>query len=80
MKNFNGYALFDHIRHPKIRTYNRVNVYMNVRDRHGIEVGRNYLNQFKRREQFEIFEMLKEINQIGYEQYRRDIMRERNVA
>lgn len=80
MKNFNGYALFDHIRNPTLRTYNRINVYLNVKERHGIEVGRNYLKQFKRNEQMSIFSMLRQIEDVGYEQFRRNIMRERNAV
>jgi len=78
MKNFNGYGLFYDVRNYTTRVYNRVNVYMNVRDRHGIEVARNYLRKFNRREQVELFKMMTHIKVVGYEQFRRDVFRARN--
>lgn len=75
MKNFNGYGLFMDIRDPNLRTYNRVNVYLNVKDRHGNEVGRNYLKQFKKNELLEIFSMMAEMRRTGFEQFRRNFMR-----
>lgn len=79
MKNFNGYALFDHVRDPNLRTYNRINVYLNVKERHGQEVGRNYLRQFDRNEQWAILTMLADIYRVGYEQFRRNMMRNVNA-
>ncbi len=75
MKNFNGYGTFDYIMDPNLRTYNRVNTYLNVKDRHGKDVGRNYLKQFKRNDILEIHSMMLDINRVGFEQYRRNFMR-----
>lgn len=75
MKNFNGYGLFDDIRDVNLRTYNRINVYLNVKERHGPEVGQNYLKQFKKNELLSIFSMMAEMHRTGYEQFRRDFMR-----
>ncbi len=77
MKNFNGYGLFYNIRNKDLRTYNRINVYLNVRERHGNEVAKNYLKKFNRKEQWYIYAMLNEMKQVGYEQYRRDVLRAR---
>jgi hypothetical protein len=79
LKNFNGYAVFDYVKNPTLRTYNRINVYLNVKERHGNDVGKNYLKQFNRNEQLEIFSMLRQMAEIGYEQFRRNLIRERNA-
>lgn len=78
MKSFNGYGLFYDVRNYQLRTYNRINVFLNVRDRHGVHVARNYLKKFSRKEQISILNMMKDITATGYEQYRRDIFRARN--
>jgi hypothetical protein len=75
LKNFNGYALFDNIRDTNLRTYNRINVYLNVKERHGPDVGRSYLKQFKKNEMLEIYSMMSEMHRVGFEQFRRDFMR-----
>lgn len=79
MKNFNGYGLFYDIKNEPLRTYNRINVYLNIRERHGDYVAHNYLRKFNRPEQVSIFKTMKRIKDIGYEQYRRDFIRARNA-
>lgn len=78
--NFNGYELFNHIKNTNLRTYNRVNTYLSIVDRHGKEVGKKYLKKFERNEQLSILSMMGSINREGYEQFRRDFIRERNAA
>lgn len=77
--NFNGYELFHHIKNIPLRDYNRVNTYLNVIDRHGKEVGQKYLKKFNKKDQWAILIMMAQIADIGYEQYRRNFMRERNA-
>lgn len=77
--NFNGYELFHHVKNTPLRNYNRVNTYLNVVDRHGKEVGQKYLKKFNRNDQWAILTMMAEIYKIGYEQFRRNFMRERNA-
>ena len=77
--NFNGYELFNHIKNIPLRDYNRVNTYLNVVDRHGKEVGQKYLKKFNRNDQLSILSMMGDIYETGYEQFRRNFMRERNV-
>lgn len=79
MKNFNGYGLFYDVRNTTIRTFNRINVFLNVKERHGHHVAHNYLKKFRRHDQISIFNMMKEINRVGYEQFKRNVMRERNA-
>lgn len=77
--NFNGYSLFNDVRNPILRSYNRANTYLNIKDRHGIEVGRRYLKRFDRNAQLGILSMMKRIFTDGYEQTRRNIMRANNA-
>lgn len=77
--NFNGYELFHHVKNAPLRNYNRVNTYLNVVDRHGKEVGQKYLMKFNRNDKLAIFTMMAQIARTGYEQFRRDFMRERNA-
>lgn len=77
--NFNGYDFYYHIRDAKLRSYNRINTYMNIIERHGLEVGKRYLRKFNRDDKITIFKMMKEINGTGFEQYRRNFMRMRNA-
>lgn len=77
--NFNGYELFHHIKDAPLRTYNRVNTYLSILDRHGKEVGKSYLKKFDRKAQLSIFETMKKIDDVGFEQYRRDFTRTRNA-
>ncbi len=77
--NFNGYELFFHIKNPNLRTYNRINTYLNVVERHGKEVGRKYLKKFSKNDKLAIFSMLKDMYEEGFEQYRRNFIRERNA-
>lgn len=77
--NFSGYDLFHHVKNTPLRNYNRVNTYLNVVDRHGKEVGQKYLKKFNRNDQWAILTMMAEIYEIGYVQFRRNFMRERNA-
>lgn len=77
--NFNGYSLFTEVRNPVIRAYNRANTYLNIKDRHGIEVGKKYLKKFDRNGQLGIYSIMHRIFIDGYEQTRRNIMRANNA-
>lgn len=77
--NFNGYGLFNDIRDDQLRTYNRINVFLNIRDRHGPHVSHGYLRKFSRPDQINIFKMMSQIKITGYEQFRRNLIRERNA-
>lgn len=72
MSNF---EMFHHVRNPALRTYNRINNYLTIRDRHGKEAARNYLRKFNSAAQGHIFRMMCKINNVGYEQFRRDFVK-----
>lgn len=75
MSNFSGYEMFHHVRNPALRTYNRINTYLTIRDRHGKDVGKNYLRKFNPAAQGHIFSMMAKIHNVGYEQFRRDFVK-----
>jgi len=72
---FNGYGLFKDILNPTLRSWNRINVFLNIRQNHGSVVAKNYLKKFHRNEQLAIYTMMNRIHQDGYEQVRRNISR-----
>ena len=77
--NFNGYSLFNEIRNPTLRSYNRANTYMNIKDRHGPEVGKRYLKKFGKTDLLSIYSIMVTIARDGFEQTRRNFMRTRSI-
>lgn len=73
--NFNGYSLFNEIRNPILRSYNRANTYMNIKERHGKEVGMKYLKKFDHNGKLGIFSVMSVIARDGFEQTRRNLIR-----
>ena len=78
--NFNGYSLFNEVRKPVLQAYNRANTYMNIKERHGSEVGKRYLKKFDRAGKIAIYSIMSQINEIGYEQARRNLIRTGRIA
>jgi hypothetical protein len=77
--NFNGYSLFTEVRNPVLRSYNRANTYLNIKDRHGVEVGKRYLKKFDRNGLLGLYSIMSLIAKDGFEQTRRNIMRANNA-
>jgi len=77
MKNsFMNYPLFNDVRNPVLRSYNRANIYINIKERHGSVPAERYLKKLGRNALLEVFTMMKRIHTDGYEQTRRNVMRE----
>jgi len=76
MSEFLGYPLFNNVRNPVLRAYNRANIYINIKERHGSVPAERYLKKFDRNGLLSLFTMMKRINTDGYEQTRRNVMRE----
>lgn len=78
---YGGYPLFNEIKNPTLRTWNRVNVIYNMKEflrNNALAV--KYAQQFTRNEQLAIHTMLLEIYRYGYEATRRTIIRGLNAA
>lgn len=72
-----SYGTFNDVRNYKLRAWNRINTYLNIKDKFGSYVAKNYLKKFKRSEQINIFIIMKRINEEGFENVRRQFIRER---
>lgn len=75
MNEYLGYPLFNKVRKPNLRTFNRVNTFLNIKDRHGSVPANRYLQKIDREGQIDIYKMMKQVNEIGFEQVRRDLNR-----
>lgn len=72
---FLGYPLFNKIRNPNLQAYNRANIYMNIKERHGTVPAERYIKKLDRNGQLGVLTMMGRFHRDGYEQTRRDIMR-----
>lgn len=75
MNEYLGYPLFNKLRKRNLRTFNRVNVFLNIKERHGSVLANRYLTKIDRDGQIDIYKMMKRINKDGFEQVRRDLNR-----
>jgi hypothetical protein len=78
-KNFNGYEFFNEVRNPNLRSYNRVNTFLNIRERHGPVIAHRYLEKFDRASKISMFKMVSDMATVGFENYRRSFMRTLNA-
>lgn len=76
MNEYMGFPLFNKIRNPNLQAYNRANIYMNIKERHGTVPAERYIKKIDRNGQLAVFTMMKRFHTDGFEQTRRDIMRE----
>lgn len=75
MNEYLGYPLFNKIRKPTLRAYNRANVFLNIRERHGRVLAERYLTKLDRAGQIDVYNMMKRFHENGFEQTRRDLNR-----
>lgn len=75
------YSTFDEVRSPNLRTWNRLNVLFNMREVFGpqSQMALNYLKKFKEADRTEIAKLAIKISKNGYENTRREIIRNNNV-
>lgn len=76
MNEFMGYPLFNKLRNKTLQAFNRANIYMNIKERHGSVPADRYIQRIDRNGQLAVFTMMKRFHEDGFEQVRRDIMRE----
>lgn len=78
-KEFAGFPMFNHVRNPNLRAWNRINVVYNLKEIvHNNVLSVKYVAQFTRNDQLAIHSMLAYIEREGYEQARRDLFRSLN--
>ena len=75
MNEFNVYPLFNDVKNPTLRTWNRLNIIYNMKKLVGNAVSQKYTGKFKHDDLARIMKLSKHIETNGYEQTRRDIMK-----
>jgi hypothetical protein len=80
LSSFNGYPLFFDVRNPILRAYNRINIYLNIKERYGVKPADRYLKKFNRDDKVSIFQLMQRINRDGFEQVRRDLRRNKEIC
>lgn len=75
------YSTFDEVHSPALRTWNRLNVLFNMKEVFGpqSQMALNYLKKFKEADRIEIARLAIKISKNGYENTRREIIRNNNV-
>lgn len=76
---FKGYPTFDEIRNPILRNWNRINVIFNMKEmfKNNDMVSR-YMKKFNHDDQIAIGRLAIKIKKTGYENVRREIIRNNN--
>ncbi len=75
VNEFKGYSLFDDIENATIRTWNRCQTYINIKEAHGPELAEDYLKQFNKAGQSHLYVMFKAITVKGYDKVRHDVQK-----
>lgn len=76
---FTGYSLFNEVRNPTLRAWNRLNAIFNMKElikNNAMAV--NYMKKFNHKDQVAIAVLAAQITKNGYENTRREIMRKNN--
>ena len=76
---FMGYPTFTEIRNPTLRAYNRANMFLNIRERHGSIPAQRYVKKMGKNEMFSIFTMMRRFHDDGFENTRRSLIRNREI-
>jgi hypothetical protein len=79
LNNFHGYSYFKDVQDLKLRDWNRYNVFLNIKEKHGNKLSDEYISKLERKELVRLTKLAWKINSVGYEQYRRDLMRGNNL-
>ncbi len=77
--NFHGYSFFLEVNDPLLRDWNRFNVMMNIKEKHGNKLSDAYLSKLDRKDLVSLTKLAWKVNAVGYEQFRRDMQRGMNV-
>lgn len=72
------FPTYDNIVINKLKAWNRLNTYWNVKALFGDEAGKNYLEQFPRKDKLQILILGTYIVKKGYETTRREIFKDLN--
>ena len=76
---YNGLPLFNNVRDKQLRAWNRLNIIFNIKEMLNNTLAKEYTEQFKGPDLVEIGRMAIRVRNKGYENTRREIMRNNNV-
>lgn len=77
---FKGYPTFDDVKNPTLRTWNRMNVIFNMKEfLKNNDMVTRYMQKFNKDDQLAIGRLAIKIKKNGYENTRREIIRNNNV-
>lgn len=77
---FKGYSTFDEIKNPVLRTWNRMNIIFNMKESFkDNNMVTRYMQKFSREDQLAIGFLAIKIKKNGYENTRREIIRNNNA-
>lgn len=76
---YHGYSLFHDVLSPKLKAWNRINIIFNIKEYIGNAVATKYAAQFDKADKIMIVLTAMKIQKNGYENTRREIMREMNA-
>ena len=75
------FPTFDEVRNPTLRTWNRLNIMFNMKEIFGPQsrMALNYLKKFSAKDQTDLAKLAIIVNKNGYENTRREIVRNNNA-
>lgn len=73
MDNFKGYGLFNDVEDKVLRTWNRCQTFLNIKEQHGEELAKEYLNKFDPLEQLFMMATFTSISMKGMESVRMEV-------
>jgi len=74
--DFNGYSLFDEVKDPVLKAWNRLNTIYNMKEQGGNVMAVKYSELFDKFERIQILVMSVAVQKDGYENTRRTIFKQ----
>ena len=72
VNEFMGFSLFNDVENPKLRAWNRLNVFANITAM-SPGMAQNYMGKFNKTDMFQINVMFAHIKRVGYETVQKEI-------
>lgn len=76
MNEYKGYDLFNDVGDFVLRTWNRYNTILNIKEEHGNALAIKYAGHLDKQEQFAILTIGRTVSARGYENVRRELFKE----
>lgn len=79
-QTYKGYPLFNSLENVNLQAWNRLAVYFNIISAAGTEEAKKYVGKFNDFEKIRIKNLMKDIQERGYNTVRREVLMENNKA